>query len=96
MLRMHVKHVYIKHPGKHNSGSPVIPVPAALKLVKDAVVLIEGAQLTPEIFMHLMGQSGSIQSTALQWPLINYFVKHSPTLYGANGRIERHGDVQKE
>ena len=37
--------------------SPVIPVPTALKLVKDAVVFIEWAQLTPEIFMHLLEES---------------------------------------
>jgi len=32
---------------------PVVAVPDALKLVKDAVVLIERAQLTPEILVNL-------------------------------------------
>lgn len=32
---------------------PVIAIPAAFKLVKDAVVLIERAQLTPQVLMDL-------------------------------------------
>lgn len=35
------------------SDVPVVPTPAALELVKDAVVFIERAQLTPEVFMNL-------------------------------------------
>lgn len=37
--------------------SPVLPIPATFKLIKDAVVLIEGTQLTPEIFMHLLNRT---------------------------------------
>lgn len=32
---------------------PVIAIPAAFKLVKDAVVLIERAQLTPQVLVDL-------------------------------------------
>merc|ERR1712035_290838 len=32
---------------------PVCAVPNTLKLVKDAVIFIEGAQLTPQVFMDL-------------------------------------------
>lgn len=39
--------------------SPVLPIPAAFKLVKNAVILIEGAQLIPEIFMHLLNRGTS-------------------------------------
>lgn len=34
-------------------SSPVIPAPAALELVEDAIVFVERAQLTPEVFVHL-------------------------------------------
>lgn len=33
--------------------SPVTAIPAALKLVKDAVIFIQGAELTAKVFMDL-------------------------------------------
>lgn len=35
-------------------GSPVTPVPGTLKLVEDAVTLIQGAELTPQIVVDLV------------------------------------------
>lgn len=53
----------VKHPeevvvgtGHHNA---VVPIPTALKLVEDTIILIERTQFTPEIFMHLI---------SLYWP----------------------------
>lgn len=40
------------------SSSPVVPAPAALELVEDAVVFVERAQLTPEVFVNLRGEGG--------------------------------------
>lgn len=37
--------------------SPVVPIPAAFKLIEDAIILIEGTQLAPEIFMHLLKEN---------------------------------------
>ena len=34
-------------------SSPVIAIPAAFKLVKDAVILVERAQLAPQVLMNL-------------------------------------------
>lgn len=39
---------------KNNRNSPVIPIPTAFKLVKDAIILIKWTQFTPEVFMHLL------------------------------------------
>lgn len=36
--------------------SPVLPIPTTFKLIKNAVILIEWTQLTPEIFMHLLNK----------------------------------------
>ena len=35
------------------AGSPVTPIPRTLKLVKDAVTLIQGAELTPQVVVDL-------------------------------------------
>lgn len=35
------------------AGSPVTPIPCTLKLVKDAVTLIQGAELTPQVVVDL-------------------------------------------
>lgn len=42
-------------------SSPVIPAPATLELVEDAVVFIERAQLTPEVFMNLWRQEKTVK-----------------------------------
>lgn len=44
---------------------PVVTIPAALKLVKDAVILIERTQFTPEVFMDLFEHRKSMLSCQL-------------------------------
>lgn len=60
MLLLNVSHV----------SSPVVAPPAALKLIKDAVVLVERAQLTPEITMNLMRERSKSQNTLMSRILI--------------------------
>lgn len=37
-------------------SSPVVAIPAAFKLVKDAVVLVQRAQFAPQVFVDLKDQ----------------------------------------
>lgn len=44
------------------AGSPVTPIPGTLKLVKNAVTLIQGAELTPQVVVDLVRRGNKLVS----------------------------------
>lgn len=44
------------------AGSPVTPIPGTLKLVKDAVTLIQGAEFTPQVVVDLVRREDKLSN----------------------------------